>query len=242
MGKRLTTGKLLPTLRFRLRHTILNARGLSVPYMAIRPGYRDEGHIRRSTEIVLDGFPRSANSYARYAFHVATRNPSALAGHTHSSEFLRRAARRGIPAVSLYREPDAVVASLIQMEPGVKAKYAYVKYRKFYERLLGQPNILFTSFEQATGDFGAVIRNINDRFGTNFTEYSKTDESEQEVRSLVDASGSMFSGKLTETTVARPSASRASASELLVDLDRSTQRQRARAQRVYEDLNRIGLV
>src|SRR5580658_8003661 len=92
------------------------ARGRLRTYVSGQPiGYlafarrKYTGHnvevIGPRTELVIDGFTRSATTFAVYAFQLAQDTPVQLAHHLHAPAQLIRAARRGVPAVALIRKP-----------------------------------------------------------------------------------------------------------------------------------------
>lgn len=204
--------------RFTLRHFALNSTTLGHRYRHTRASYYPEGRIDSSTELVIDGFPRSGNSYARFAFAIAQGGPfyPGLRGHAHSSQLVREAVRSRIPTVVLVRNPADAIASLLQMEPLVTLRVAARAYHSYYsaiERTL--PSALVVDFERVVTDMGGVINRVNTMFGTSFKPYVKTPENEAAIMQLLDESDARFSGGRTrEMSVARPSLSRLSSSVL----------------------------
>ena len=67
--------------------------------------------IGSRTELVIDGFTRSATTFAVYAFQLAQDRPIRLAHHLHAPAQLIEAARRGIPTMALIREPQGAILS-----------------------------------------------------------------------------------------------------------------------------------
>lgn len=68
---------------------------------------------RADTELVIEGFPRSGNSFSVFAFSNFGADALRLAHHVHSPSLIVLAARYRLPAVVLIRAPDdAVTASL----------------------------------------------------------------------------------------------------------------------------------
>jgi hypothetical protein len=124
------------------------------------------------TELVIDGFTRSASTFAVYAFQLAQDTPIRLAHHLHAPAQLIEAARRGIPAVALIRKPQGAILSQLIQEPDVALPDALLAYSRFYERLMPyRESFVIGEFGQVTEEFGAVIRQLNKRFGTNFTAF-----------------------------------------------------------------------
>lgn len=127
-----------------------------------------------ATEIVIDGYPCSANSFARLAFLHA--NPGArVATHTHRWPHLALAVRRGIPAVVLIREPvDAVASHVVRMGADPAAEFAH--YERFYRSLLPLvDHVVVAPFDVVTSRFGTVIDRVNQQFATGFVPFDHDD-------------------------------------------------------------------
>jgi hypothetical protein len=184
------------------------ARGRVRTYVSAHPrGYlafargKYTGHnvevIGPGTELVIDGFTRSATTFAVYAFQLAQDSPVRLAHHLHAPAQLIEAARRGIPAVALIREPRGAILSQLIQEPDVTLPDALFAYARFYERLMPyRSSFVIGEFRQVTGEFGAVIRQLNERFGTDFAEFVHTDENARECFELCDLRETMAPGLL----------------------------------------------
>lgn len=187
------------------------------------------------SDVYVDGFPRSANSYAFYAFRLA--NPDAMVcGHCHSAGAIRHALDLGVPTLLLVREPRACIASLVQFVPGLTVVEALGHYRRFHRRVLAlQGDLHVAAFPDVTADLGGVIRNLNASAGTTFTPYVRSEENEAEVRATLHATNARHAGG-TEATVAAPSAARFAAADVLGDLDGRGRRRLAKCQELYEFL------
>jgi hypothetical protein len=154
--------------------------------------------IGPGTELVIDGFTRSATTFAVYAFQLAQDSPVRLAHHLHAPAQLIQAARRGIPAVTLIREPRGAILSQLIQEPDVALPDALFAYSRFYERLMPYRSSFVTGeFRQVTEDFGAVIRQLNERFGTDFAEFVHSDANVRQCFELSDLRETMAPGLLS---------------------------------------------
>jgi hypothetical protein len=143
--------------------------------------------IGPGTELVIDGFTRSANTFAVYAFQLAQDRPVRLAHHLHAPAQLIAAARRGMPAVALIREPRGAILSQLIQEPDVALPDALFAYARFYERLLPyRSTFVIGEFRQVTEEFGGVIRQLNKRFGTDFAEFAHSDTNVRQCFELCD--------------------------------------------------------
>lgn len=156
----------------------------------------------------MDGFPRSANSYARFAFRHA--NPGVnLAGHAHSSQVLIRSAKRGLPTIAVIRDPVSCISSYAAWLGATRTSFLYIAYVRFHEALLPHlEKIQVATFEEVTEDMGSVILECNRRFGCQFTPYEKSESAEAAVRVALDDSARHHHGWIDPQKVARPSEDR----------------------------------
>ena len=142
--------------------------------------------VTRHTELVVDGYTRSATTYAVYAFQVAQPTPVRVAHHLHAPAQIVAAARWGVPTLLLVRDPEGAVLSQVVRERGVTVRDALVSWRRFYQAALRRPGAFVVGgFGQVTTDMGGVIREVNRRFGTSFAEFERTEEHERQVLELM---------------------------------------------------------
>jgi len=154
--------------------------------------------IGPGTELVIDGFTRSATTFAVYAFQLSQDTPIRLAHHLHAPAQLIEAARRRIPAVVLIREPQGAILSQLIQEPDVALRDALFAYSRFYQRLMPyRESFVIGEFRQVTAEFGAVIRQLNERFGTNFAEFVHSDANVRQCFELCDLRETMAPGLLS---------------------------------------------
>jgi hypothetical protein len=177
----------LRALRHILRSRFAEHPSIYLPFARVRyPGPSPEV-IGPKTELVIDGYTRSACTFAVYAFQLAQPRPVRLAHHLHAPAQLIEAARRGVPAIVVIREPQGALLSQVIREPHVSMAGALVSYRRFYERLLPHASsLLAADFDEVTSDFGSVIRRANRRFDTTFAPF---EPSEENVRRCFDLIG-----------------------------------------------------
>jgi len=172
--------------RHRLRIAMSESPGIYLPFARRKyPGPSPEV-ISSATELVIDGYTRSASTFAVYALQLAQPTPVRLAHHLHASAQLMEAARRRVPAIAVIREPAGAVLSQLIREPDVAMRDALVAYARFYESLLGcRDMFVVAGFEEVTKDFGAVIRRVNGRFGTELREFEPTEPNVRQCFELI---------------------------------------------------------
>ena len=184
--KRVLRRAIPASMRYRIASLLLDAPITSVIVRRVDPKIRRIGRVDRSTEIVIEGFPRSANSYARVAFLLA--NPSVrVCSHTHSYRTVTRGVALGIPVIVLIRDPEPVIASSLQYGRGVPPIRVIKEYRKFYRHISRIPadRLVLANYEEVIRDFGSVIARCNALFESDFDLYPRTAKSEERIRNVL---------------------------------------------------------
>ena len=200
--------------RFNLRRRIAPYPRLFMPLMRRREAH--DGHIvDDSTEIMIEGFPRSGNTFAVAAFELAQGRPVSIARHLHAPAHVIEGVRRRLPVMVVVRDPVQAVGSLVIRHPGVTVADGLREYIAFHTHLKRwSEGILFASFPRFTSDFGSVIGDVNSRFGTDFARFEQTDANLAAVYQRLDE---MDAGDRTRragdpgATVARPQDARQAA-------------------------------
>jgi hypothetical protein len=167
--------------------------------------------VGEQTEVVIDGFPRSANTFALIAFTRCQSGEVQVAHHVHLPAQIVEAARRSLPTIVLIREPEEAISSLLLRLPELSVRQGMRSYLRYYRPLLRhRGSFVVGRFDEVTTDFGKVIRRTNQRFGTEFTEFDHTDENVQRVFDLIERwdRGRLGAGEAFRRSVARPSSDR----------------------------------
>lgn len=162
---------------------------------------------RRDTAIVIEGYERSGNTFSVAAFTIANGDAQHVGRHLHGAGHILRAVRLRLPTVVLIRPPrDAVLSYLVRrgtLEPHVAA----LAYLDFYQTVWPvRDGFVIGLFDQVVTDFGAVLEQVNGRFGTIFARYEPTPDNESAVFGLVEEMNRQeCRGQVLETHVGRPS-------------------------------------
>src|SRR5918993_4609834 len=156
-------------------------------YGLYRLARKDQGRVvTAETQLVMEGFPRSANSFARVAFNRAQEEKVRIANGLHVPAQVIRASRWRIPTLVLIRKPRDAVLSFAIRDP-IPVDQALRYYLSFYETVEGYHDAyVLGTFEEVTGDFGLVIQRINDRFGTNFSPFRHNERNVEAVLARVE--------------------------------------------------------
>jgi hypothetical protein len=136
-------------------------------YLPIRRRRAPGTVLSPNTDLVIEGFPRSANTWTEALVRVA--GPSLhLAHHSHAAAHVKAAVQAKVPVLVLYRDPDEAVRSLLAMlGKRTSAVDAYADYASFYKSVLTLPrtSLFLVPFKQATGTPSVVIERLVQRFG-----------------------------------------------------------------------------
>jgi len=148
--------------------------------MQKHPGRRA---VEPDDEVLIDGYPRSANTFACDAFVSAQGRPIKMGNHFHSPAQFILARRYGIPAMMVLREPVAAARSWVVFREGeMSAAAALRNYVRFHKPLMElTDSFVIAPFEEVTSDFGKSIERLNRRFGTSFLPFDHTPEAAQAI-------------------------------------------------------------
>ena len=179
--------------------------------------------VRPNTGLVIEGFPRSANTFAVLAFEQAQGTPVRIAHHLHVPAQVQCGVRLRIPTLLLLREPIAAAISLVVREPWRSLRGTLREYVLFHQAILRLPRGSFVlgEFERVTTAFGGVIEEVNMRFNRRFSIF---DHDESNVARVFESAEALerVDGGVLEHAVARPSNSRtATKKRLLRQIDES---------------------
>lgn len=194
-------------LRYRARAMASEHPSIYLPFA--RWKYGSEGVVSPQTEVVIEGFQRSGNTFAVIGFQLAQGRTLRIAHHLHAAAQVVAATRMGIPTLVLIREPVESAISHMLREPCITERQALSSWIRFYEGVLPhRDRFVVGEFGAVTADLGAVIRQVNERFGTVFAEFEHTEANVARCFELIDERNRERYGTIVESHVARPSAER----------------------------------
>jgi hypothetical protein len=212
--------------RYTTRRVLRRARevlGDDPVYLPIVLRATPTGTVRRitdETQIVIEGFPRSGNTFAFFALKHA----EALAGrevnissHVHTPSQVRLAVRERFPTLVVIRRPLDTITSLLIAAPHVRFEAAIREYIHHHREILPwRHRLVIASFDDVTTDFGEVTQRVNDLFGTDFACFDATDEHTEAVFAAIEENHRVLHGG-TENVVPRPSDLRKAEKDWLVE-------------------------
>ncbi len=196
-------------LKYRINWALSFHPAVFIPlYRLLAPPLRPTLLVGPDTEIVLEGYPRSANTFALVAFGVSQGRRVNIAHHLHLPVQIIEGVRRSLPVLVLIRNPLQAIRSFQVRNPELGRRWPFQQYLSFYrlvERL--SDRVVLAEFDEVSRDFGPVIRRLNDKFGVHFRLFEHTEVNVKNVFRRIDALNQDLDGG-KETHVARPNASR----------------------------------
>ena len=158
--------------------------------------YKGKGYgrkiITKNSDIVIEGYPRSANSFSVKAFKFDNGEGYKIATHLHAYPQVIVGVKYNIPTLLLIRNPfDCVVSYMAllaqtigveKINKGYNIKWLLSDYVLFYKKLLPyKDNVVVGVFSNVLTDYGKVIDELNKKFDTNFEAFEHTQENVNKV-------------------------------------------------------------
>ena len=181
------------------------------------------GTVRRlteRTEIVIEGYPRSGNTFAMFALRHAAAlegREVTISSHVHTPSAVKAAVRARFPTLYVVRPPRDAVISLLIAAPHVRFEAAIDEWTHHHLEILPyRDRYVLATFAEVTTDFGEVTRRVNERFATDLPVYVASPEADEAVFALIERNHQDLHGG-TENVVPRPSELRRAERDWLVE-------------------------
>jgi hypothetical protein len=167
---------------------------------------RNRRVVDRHTDLVVEGFPRSGNTYV-VAWLSLARPTLRVASHVHHLAHVRRAQQLGVPVLVLVRPPrDAVLSNLV-FRPEADPSELLGRWLEFYDpSVLTRARTVIATFDEATGDMATVLGRVERETGLPGGTYVVPDP--EAVLDRVQELGDRRFGSVPDSKLARPSQTR----------------------------------
>ncbi len=228
-----------PRLLQALRRALRQRLSVSPWYLPIRRLVASSGdNLEPDTELVIEGFPRSGNTFAEAAFRRAAGRPLKLAHHSHAAAQVVQAVKWKLPCLVLIREPIEAARSLLMHHPDTVSEESCLReYSSFYETIKPwRAGYVLARFDTITRDVGQVIAAVNARFGTSFERLAHSPAMELSIFDMVDELGRSRGTTMGETEPYSPRVSQES--KLRREGEKHFARELFKAQRFAKDVGR----
>lgn len=111
--------------------------------------------VTPDTDIVIEGYPRSANTFLHRIVRAATDHRLKIGNHVHRPQQVTMALRHDIACFVLFRHPLDAISSYLVREPGLTAHRCLDMYARFAETTLSfsdHPKLFILTFEKVIAD------------------------------------------------------------------------------------------
>jgi hypothetical protein len=170
-----------------LRWTVRSRVAEYPAYLHLARRRHGEAVVSDATALVIDGFTRSASTFAVVAFQLTQPAPVRVGHHLHSPGQIIQAVRLGVPTLLTVRPPEDTVLSLVVREPYVTIPQGLHAYARFHARLLDHTaGMVVADFAEVTSHLDRSIERVNARFGTAFTPFRPSPEATRECFDLIE--------------------------------------------------------
>ena len=138
--------------------------------------------ITDSTQLVIEGFPRSGNTFTTFAIGDACNHQITIASHVHQPSQIKNAIARGVPTVFVIRDPVFALASYLAWDQRFSASAVIREYCSYHRQLVPYADrFLICEFDEITSNISTVIERINRRYSLNIPPF---DEGPSNVKRL----------------------------------------------------------
>lgn len=178
--------------------------------------------VSKQTDVVIEGYPRSGNSFAETAFLFPEKNQSIrMASHLHLPAHVSRGVRLRKPCLILIRKPTEAIASLIlYYNRQYPLRQAIREYIDFYELVhKKRDQVCIATFDEVRTDFGEVMRRFNRQFLCAFAPFEHTPEHETACFKTLERAAEKKYGASRDTTnrAAKPTPERQQVKREIMD-------------------------
>ncbi|KPK93445.1 MAG: hypothetical protein AMJ88_07845 [Anaerolineae bacterium SM23_ 63] len=197
-------------LKWDLRSFLAQFPSIYLPLTSLR-GKEHQLVVDPHTDLVIDGYPRSGNTFALIAFTLAQPGELRVGHHLHAPAQVIWSVKNNIPVLVLIRQPINAVISFLIYERFPTIQQSLRDYIRYYRKIMPfREGFVIARFEEVTEDFGEVIQRVNSHFGTNFHKFKHTDENVQKCFELIEIlfDNVIKGDREIEIVVGRPSPSR----------------------------------
>lgn len=163
--------------------------------------------INDTTTVLVDSYPRSANSFFEAAFTKAHGGRESVAHHSHAAGQVLIGLKRNLPCIVLIRNPVSAIVSFYEMNEGsYSIDLCTSEYIKFYSSLEEHiDKIIILETQEIESRFYDLMKMLRERYGLSVEPYSIDAATRAELFQIVDETGlernghvERYSGSLNE--------------------------------------------
>lgn len=191
----------------------------------------------RDSSLVVEAFPRSANTTSMFALYYAQGKSIKVGHHLHVPAHIVYAVKNNIPCLVIMRQPLDCIASLMVMRKGGNPKNLikdYISFAQVVKENLDQ--VVVVDFQRVIAEgLGYAVGLVNERYNTSFIEPTNSPEEVGWVKERILELNAKHSGGDLEK-LSFPSEEKKAKAEEMKNLIRKEGELLEVAQRLYSSL------
>lgn len=122
--------------------------------------------VHDRTQLCIEGFPRSANSFAFNVVSKANPEISHIARHIHTLGQVNISTKKRIPTLVVIRDPQSTISYLIRGYSPGDASCLMRAYIVYYKGILSWcSNVVVSDFDKTTFHLDYVLEKLNEKYG-----------------------------------------------------------------------------
>jgi hypothetical protein len=156
-------------------------------------------------DLVIDGYPRSGNTFAKAMFLLTQGERWGLLTHRHNPCSVAVAIKMGKPVLFIIRQPvDSIISwHLFTGQPLERIIAHYVVFHR--KLLIYRDKMAIVTFDELTNDFPDVLRRLQKRAALDFNTAFEHDTLARQAIASIDDTTSFKDGADREKMIPRPS-------------------------------------
>lgn len=152
---------------FQLRRVIRNQLTKSwltyYPFALLTESTTGKILVNNNTDLTIEGFPRSANSFLEAAINEVSAKPLLISHHVHARANIYRSIKLRVPCVVLYRNPVDAIVSFMEESNGRHSNPLVLlnEYNTFYDKMpFNSTYLKFISFEDVVSNLHETLLSL----------------------------------------------------------------------------------
>ena len=137
--------------------------------------------VSRESNICIEGYPRSSNSYAVVAFHLANENVR-IAHHHHVLAQIYKSMDYHIPIITVIRKPEDAITSFLIFQRSFNVDLYIKTYTQYYKRIISlHDQMIIADFDTVVNNFNKVINAVNVKYNSNYRIINNLEYRQNEI-------------------------------------------------------------
>lgn len=173
--------------------------------------------LRDDTQLVIEGFPRSGNTFAVFAVRLGEQRAGrqvSISSHVHTPSAIKAAARARFPTLVVVRPPLDTLVSLLIAAPHVRPTEAVDEWIHHHREVWPyRDRFEVATFDDVVHRTDVVVGRINTRFGTSLAPIDPSPQTTAAIFDAIDAHHHALYGD-REHLLPRPSPGRVEVARL----------------------------